>query len=382
MDRDAARGVIASVWRGVRLRLGPDTRSEQLRWTGYLLVCLTVLAVFLWGYIDKPPQEVAFEGEVVGGRGAQLYFEGDQLGKVGVFRTTADRLDVLPSSSGSVDVTINAEAGTCGRLVREFGGDFGECEREPGRDRDVLSIAQDGTALGLVFGRATPVEASRTSARAVKITETTGDSTFPTFLTTEFHVCREGGDECAEADADASRLSIKIRNLPRTEITLRVGSAGTTVTPWASVRNTTTDLVLRIDRPGEARVLGFNAWYRQRPGSFSGSSNADFVRVRQTSGVVNAAGQREAVLDSDALRVRATEQGPVSMTDSDISFLLSGVVEAKVSRGVGDPDDAKDIRRRRLETWPIWIQATMGVLVSGLVVQVLVRLLLPRRLRG
>ena len=377
MDRVARK---AAAFRRLRRRLGSlpgfTSGARSLRWAGYLVVCVTVLSLFSWGYFTKPLQEVAFGGEWNTGRHAKIYFESDSLGKVGTFGATVKKLELLSSEGGSTEVTLtDVEDGTCEELVEEFGEKFGRCERDASSNTDLISVSSR-KLMSFSFEKPVRIEADLKAARAVSITEQEADGAFSASRMVEFRPFRQGKlnkgntPECLRAgsptESDAPVLRLTIRSERSALYTIGAQGLSKSVTPVQSSTSDLTNLLFRIHWQGEAGCLKFKTLHQQPSNFFSFTSKADFIRVERVPGNINLAGLAETVLDTEVLEVWATTPDRISVTDSSVSFRLGNASQVTVN--AGDGTQGKSISRRRLETWPIWAQAIVGVLVSALVI--------------
>ena len=85
------------------------------------------------------------------------------------------------------------------------------------------------------------------------------------------------------------------------------------------------------------------------------------------------------------MEVRAEEPGYLSLSNERIDFEIprvSSVRKSAATNQEGEPVVGEDLRRRRLATWPPWLQAMVGLLVSALGLQVILPFIIPRRLKG
>ena len=121
----------------------------------------------------------------------------------------------------------------------------------------------------------------------------------------------------------------------------------------------------------------------------SASYNVGQAELRRTNGQVNVEGDRTTFLRTDAIDVRAEEPGLLSLSDERIDFEIpkaylvrKGASENQtVEAGVDEASHGEDLRRRRLATWPPWLQAMLGLVVSALGLQVILPFIIPRMLK-
>ena len=129
----------------------------------------------------------------------------------------------------------------------------------------------------------------------------------------------------------------------------------------------------------ESETSRFKLFYSQTSPDVSSTHEVSGVKLSHDGGVIDVAGRERTLLSADSIEVRTGGVGSVSITDERISFRIPKARSAlKFS---GDNRESTNLRRPRIDTWSPYVQVIVGVLISGLGVQVAIRLIVPFKLR-
>ena len=163
-------------------------------------------------------------------------------------------------------------------------------------------------------------------------------------------------------------------------------AAQLSLAPWPSAVAVPIPLCVVINSTGTGSRATLTALYRQNFLPLSGDFVSGNVVLQRAVGRMEVGGQQGTLLRCDALAARSDGLGILSLSNERIDFELSSAHSVRKHEGdaCSNPlsgSEGKDVRRRWLETWPPWLQATLGVLISGLGLQVILPFIVPGRLK-
>ncbi len=379
----------------IRRRLRP-----KVEWRWYVYVPLLVISAgwFITGYLVRMPQQVVFSGEIVHGSdltpGTEWSFETNTLSE-GTLSTVADGISGLLSSGRPMILQFNVGPETCQRL--ESSGFLQspsvkiKCDTDSGLDL----IEAVNVELNIDFGTPTSVIVRALGASNILFRAGGLAGDFPASL--EIAVSRFDNTlspkqvgRCADVAINNlanPALLVNVQNQRKDQAIFELDSDKMPVTFWPGSMVGVKTLCLFINTSGEELGAALTTRYRQTFMPVSANYTTDNVDIETTNGRITVGGDSKTLLRADAIHVRSKQAGLLSLSNDQVDFELPKAyvvckgVAASPKKCADQQPAGADLKRRWLETWPPWLQAAVGVLVSGLGLQVIIPLIVPNRLK-
>lgn len=381
------KGYLATVQGSSRLK----NAWNRVRLPIYLILFTTSSIALFWGYLVKSENEATFHGDLSSGnllsQGTELYLAGDEL-QEGTFRIMADQLFVPQGQGGRMTLSLRVTS-VCDVARSQNGYEPVDCIPVAKSDFFAKPISTD-RPLNLSFDAA-----MRVVAKVQGIAFSIRDEPVQGSSGRDRTIAVSGCKVSSGVRADVNCANSESVNEPMVVLEL-INLYGARVI-IGNPESGQSKMLLR-DRDGLEQLKslrlspndGDKKWVRLRTGQngidlpFDLDFRVGEARFRETSGTVRASNAERPVFPSDMLVITSDKDGRIEMSDESVSTRFEKV--SAVRLGSFDSNTAttnyEDIRPRRLNTWPPWVQAVLGVLVSGLVVQEMIKKIVPEARRS
>lgn len=388
-----------SLWRRAIVRAFLSNRPKfEWRWYLYAPLLLMAAGWFVVGFSVRNPQQVVYTGEMVQGSeasdGTKLKIESKVLAE-GTLTTVADKISALTSLGRPLVVHINGGPSACSDLENSGTWEPDSITFSCGPESGIDLIRASGISLGLEFSEPTPLTVESLAGDNLNIQ---GMGLFGEFFASlritvsNTRILSPAGQigRCESAFGESETkpaLVVTARNQPGVKVTLDAPGSRKSITPWRSGVPATKPLCIVIETSKQGSKSRLTTRYRQTFVPVSGNYVADYVEIERSSGLLTVASEPNTILRRDAIRIESEEPGRVSLSDQRIDLEMPKAISVRKdlekagAGGRARRSRGEDLRRRWLETWPPWLQASIGVLLSGLGLQVMIPLIVPTRLK-
>lgn len=338
------------------------------------------------------------------GTGTTVEFNGTHIGQ-GSLSAKTDFLRPLTSQGAPILIVVNGEKGSCTKLKNS------ELFQAPTAEGSVsVECFQDGVPAGVIrvndmlwfsleFKAPTVVRMEADSAEQMRI-HSSGEQQGLFTSSVEIDVTNgnaQPSTQCAKALSDAPTeisVLIKVFNNVKETVTFKTFESDSpyTLIPWIKNENRG-DLCIFFELEGEESK--FTTRYQSGAIDLNSQYQVQQVSLSNADGLLNVAGSEKTLLRTEKLKLESKASGILSVVDERLSLSMPKVVVADKStvsqatsttgteQSTNEEDsESQSLLRNRLEIWPPYVQTMVGLFLAGLGIQVVLRLMTPRVLRG